>query len=62
MDRKGNDKSFPVRAIEGLRMTGDNFYEEIIIAGFGGQGIIPGQQLTRKNLLCDFMLSLEKQI
>ena len=25
---------------EGFRMTGDNFYEEIIIAGFGGQGIM----------------------
>ena len=23
-----------------MRMTGDNFYEEIIIAGFGGQGIM----------------------
>jgi len=23
-----------------VRMTGDNFYEEIIIAGFGGQGIM----------------------
>ncbi|HUU19430.1 MAG TPA: 2-oxoacid:acceptor oxidoreductase family protein [Sedimentisphaerales bacterium] len=40
MDRKGNDKSFPAGAIEGVRMTGDNFYEEIIIAGFGGQGIM----------------------
>ena len=40
MDRKGNDKSFPVRAIEGFRMTADDFYEEVIIAGFGGQGIM----------------------
>ncbi len=40
MDRKGNDKSFPAGEIERVRMTGDNFYEEIIIAGFGGQGIM----------------------
>jgi 2-oxoglutarate ferredoxin oxidoreductase subunit gamma len=40
MDRKRNDKSFPPGEIEGVRMTGDNFYEEIIIAGFGGQGIM----------------------
>jgi len=40
MDRKRNDKSFPPGEIEGVRMTGDNFYEEVIIAGFGGQGIM----------------------
>ena len=40
MDRKGNDKSFPAGEIEGFRMTADDFYEEVIIAGFGGQGIM----------------------
>ncbi len=40
MDRKGNDKGFPVRAVEGVRMIADDSYEEVIIAGFGGQGIM----------------------
>jgi 2-oxoglutarate ferredoxin oxidoreductase subunit gamma len=40
MDRKRNDKSFPAGMLEGFRMTANGFYEEIIIAGFGGQGIM----------------------
>jgi 2-oxoglutarate ferredoxin oxidoreductase subunit gamma len=38
MDKKGNDKGFPTRSIEGLKMTASRFCEEVIIAGFGGQG------------------------
>ncbi len=40
MDRKPNDKGFSFGAVEGLRMTANGFYEEIVIAGFGGQGIM----------------------
>ena len=57
MDRKGNDKSLPAGEIEGVRMTGDNFYEEIIIAGFGGQGIM----LTGK-LLAQTAMKADKEV
>jgi 2-oxoglutarate ferredoxin oxidoreductase subunit gamma len=53
MDRKGNDKGLPVRLSErrdlsnlncrtryDMRDTKNGFYEEVVIAGFGGQGII----------------------
>jgi 2-oxoglutarate ferredoxin oxidoreductase subunit gamma len=40
MDRKQYDKSLSSRTIEGLKMAANGFCEEIVIAGFGGQGIM----------------------
>jgi 2-oxoglutarate ferredoxin oxidoreductase subunit gamma len=40
MDREPDDEGFPAGAVEGLRMTANGFYEEVVIAGFGGQGIM----------------------
>jgi len=40
MDRKRNDKGLPSGLSERREMTANGFYEEVIIAGFGGQGII----------------------
>jgi 2-oxoglutarate ferredoxin oxidoreductase subunit gamma len=40
MDRKQYDKSLSSRAIEGLKMAVNVSCEEIVIAGFGGQGIM----------------------
>ena len=51
MDRKRNDKSLPSGPIEGLKMTTNGFYEEIIIAGFGGQGIILAGRLLAQTAM-----------
>ena len=40
MDRKQYDEGLPSRAIEGIKMALNGFCEEIVIAGFGGQGIM----------------------
>jgi 2-oxoglutarate ferredoxin oxidoreductase subunit gamma len=40
VDGKRNDKSLPAGTLERLKVTQNGFYEEVIIAGFGGQGVI----------------------
>lgn len=40
MDRHPHDQGLPAREAEGVRMTPGDLYEEVIIAGFGGQGIM----------------------
>jgi len=51
MDGKGNGKSLPAGSIEGLRMTTNASYEEIIIAGFGGQGIMLAGKLLAQTAM-----------
>jgi 2-oxoglutarate ferredoxin oxidoreductase subunit gamma len=60
MDRKGNDKSLPARPIERLKtkyrmsnaqMTTNESYEEVIIAGFGGQGILLAGRLLAQTAM-----------
>jgi 2-oxoglutarate ferredoxin oxidoreductase subunit gamma len=60
MDRKRNDKSFPARPIERLKakyrmsnaeMTTNDSYEEVIIAGFGGQGILLAGRLLAQTAM-----------
>jgi len=64
MDRKGNDKSFPVGSVEKRdpcpvtrvpsnesRATSDESYEEVIIAGFGGQGILLAGRLLAQTAM-----------
>jgi 2-oxoglutarate ferredoxin oxidoreductase subunit gamma len=60
MDRKGNDKSLPARPIEGLKakyrmsnaqMTTNDSYEKVIIAGFGGQGILLAGKLLAQTAM-----------
>jgi len=50
MDGKENDKDFPFREIERL-MTANSFYEGVIIAGFGGQGIILAGKLLAQTAM-----------
>ena len=40
MDRKSNDKRFSPGSAERVKMTTNGFYEEVLIAGFGGQGVM----------------------
>ncbi len=40
MDQNRDGEGLPVRPVEGLKMTANVFCEEVIIAGFGGQGIL----------------------
>jgi 2-oxoglutarate ferredoxin oxidoreductase subunit gamma len=51
MDRKRNDKGLPAGTIEGLSMTTNGSYEEIIIAGFGGQGIMLAGKLLAQTAM-----------
>jgi len=51
MDRKRNDKGFPAGSTEGLKMPTNGFYEEVIIAGFGGQGIILAGKLLAQTAM-----------
>ena len=57
MDRKGNDKGISYRQIKrinskyDMRSTKDEFYEEIVIAGFGGQGIILAGKLLAQTAM-----------
>lgn len=57
MDGKRNDKSLPVRAFERLNVAQNGFQEEVIIAGFGGQGVI----LTGR-LLAQTAMNAGKQV
>jgi 2-oxoglutarate ferredoxin oxidoreductase subunit gamma len=51
MDRRGNDKGLPSGTIEGLNMTANGFHEEIVIAGFGGQGIMLAGKLLAQTAM-----------
>jgi 2-oxoglutarate ferredoxin oxidoreductase subunit gamma len=51
MDRKGNDKSFPARPVKGITMAANGFKEEVILAGFGGQGIILAGKLLAQTAM-----------
>jgi 2-oxoglutarate ferredoxin oxidoreductase subunit gamma len=53
MDRKGNDKGLPSWSIQGLngKMKENGFYEEVIIAGFGGQGIVLAGRLLAQTAM-----------
>ena len=51
MDRERNDKGLPTGAVEGLSMKANGLYEEIIIAGFGGQGIMLAGKLLAQTAM-----------
>lgn len=51
MDRKRNDKNLPVGAFERLNVTQNSFQEEVIIAGFGGQGVILAGRLLAQTAM-----------
>jgi 2-oxoglutarate ferredoxin oxidoreductase subunit gamma len=51
MDRRGNDKGLPTGTIEGLNMTANGYHEEIVIAGFGGQGIMLAGKLLAQTAM-----------
>jgi len=51
MDRKRNDKGLSAGATEGVRMTPGGLYEEVIIAGFGGQGILLAGKLLAQTAM-----------
>jgi 2-oxoglutarate ferredoxin oxidoreductase subunit gamma len=51
MDRRENDQSLSAGTIEGLKMTANGFYEEIVIAGFGGQGIMLAGKLLAQTAM-----------
>jgi 2-oxoglutarate ferredoxin oxidoreductase subunit gamma len=51
VDQNGDDKGLSVGPIKGLKMTTDGFCEEVIIAGFGGQGIILAGKLLAQTAM-----------
>jgi 2-oxoglutarate ferredoxin oxidoreductase subunit gamma len=51
MDRKRNDESFSDWTIERLKMKENSLCEEVIIAGFGGQGIILAGRLLAQTAM-----------
>ena len=51
MDRERNDKGLPTGAVEGLSMKANGLYEEIIIAAFGGQGIMLAGKLLAQTAM-----------
>jgi len=51
MDRKPYDKGLSAGAFEGLIMTTNGFYEEVVIAGFGGQGIMLAGKLLAQTAM-----------
>lgn len=53
MGRRGNDKGLPAGPPEGLniKMTTNEFYEEVIVAGFGGQGMILAGKLLAQTAM-----------
>ena len=51
MERERNDKGLPTGAVEGLSMKANGLYEEIIIAGFGGQGIMLAGKLLAQTAM-----------
>ncbi len=51
MDGKRNDKSLPLGTFEGLNVAQNSFLEKVIIAGFGGQGIILAGKLLAQTAM-----------
>jgi 2-oxoglutarate ferredoxin oxidoreductase subunit gamma len=51
MDGKRNDKSIPVGTFEGMKAAQNSFCEEVIIAGFGGQGVILAGRLLAQTAM-----------
>jgi len=51
MDRKGNDKSLPSGRFQGRKMTENQLYEEVVIAGFGGQGVMLAGKLLAQTAM-----------
>jgi 2-oxoglutarate ferredoxin oxidoreductase subunit gamma len=51
VDRKRNDQSIPPGMLKGHPMTDNHFYEEIIVAGFGGQGIMLAGKLLAQTAM-----------
>jgi len=51
VDGKRNDKGLPVGTFERLNVAKDSFHEEVIIAGFGGQGVILAGRLLAQTAM-----------
>jgi 2-oxoglutarate ferredoxin oxidoreductase subunit gamma len=51
VDGKRNDKSLPVGTFERLKVAQNSFCEEVIIAGFGGQGVILAGRLLAQTAM-----------
>lgn len=51
MDGKRNDKGLPVGTFERLNVAKNSFHEEVIIAGFGGQGVILAGRLLAQTAM-----------
>jgi 2-oxoglutarate ferredoxin oxidoreductase subunit gamma len=51
MDRDRNDEGLSPGTIEGLKMMGKDYFEEIVIAGFGGQGIMLAGKLLAQTAM-----------
>ncbi|MDD5326210.1 MAG: 2-oxoacid:acceptor oxidoreductase family protein [Phycisphaerae bacterium] len=51
MDGKRNDKGLPIGTFERLKVAQNSFCEELIIAGFGGQGIILAGRLLAQTAM-----------
>lgn len=51
MDGKRNDKGIPIGTFEGVKVAQNSFHEEVIIAGFGGQGIILAGRLLAQTAM-----------
>jgi 2-oxoglutarate ferredoxin oxidoreductase subunit gamma len=51
VDGKRNDKNLPVGTFERLNVTQSSFHEEVIIAGFGGQGVILAGRLLAQTAM-----------
>ena len=51
MDRKRNDESLSTGPTEGLKMNKNGFYEGVVIAGFGGQGIMLAGKLLAQTAM-----------
>ncbi len=51
MGREGDDKDLSSGSIKGLKMKVNGLYEEVILAGFGGQGIILAGRLLAQTAM-----------
>jgi 2-oxoglutarate ferredoxin oxidoreductase subunit gamma len=51
MDGKRNDKGLPVGTFERLNVAKNSLHEEVIIAGFGGQGVILAGRLLAQTAM-----------
>jgi 2-oxoglutarate ferredoxin oxidoreductase subunit gamma len=51
VDGKRNDKGLPVGTFERLKVAKNSFHEEVIIAGFGGQGVILAGRLLAQTAM-----------